>query len=630
MKVIPKYYVGGVTVDIPMGFPTMQAAYKENKGKDSNSSEGGSNKTLVEQIFDPKAKILASDAVKMQEIAQKAGQMEGNPAFQYLSRPQQFAAIYGEYITYISKAQENYESLKEAKSELLKKGSAYEAAITSEGLLFVHKNGEQEISLIDPRTFNPGKDISVTNAELTYLRANDPRFAFDTKLLATVTEATSLKEIRQIIDDATQRLKGQGVERMFFVNPLNPQDDTALQALKEAHITAQDLQTMDLGTLLSVKIKDSDNIERIEHALNAIMASLTPQQKGLLTLRAKQFGGKASPETIIIEYLSTMREQSKSITLDFENTYSSGNQELRARAAEERKQKGVLDNMQMSDPAAFMAGYGYMEEHRFSNGSRGNIIITGNEMPITKGNQNLGRVNLSIIASSNFAGNLDLQNVTIGDTHIDTTKRSNVLVEAGALVKAALPIDQEALAQGVIKPDLEACTRLQQAWKEIKQAGIVEPTQNDIQFINETLAKHNLPAMFVSASNGVPVIQLTQYRYFGVADGFVDEAALPNGGTWNAALEPLADEDANVILKEFKAQTKGYVGKKSGFLGINEHPIIYRGTIFIPLKSDMNNAYAGSGIHPTVAQRENMARREIHKNRGPRERTEDRYNVHYD
>jgi len=44
---------------------------------------------------------------------------------------------------------------------------------------------------------------------------------------------------------------------------------------------------MDLGTLLSVKIKDSDNIERIEHALNAIMASLTPQQKGLLTLRAK-------------------------------------------------------------------------------------------------------------------------------------------------------------------------------------------------------------------------------------------------------------------------------------------------------------------------------------------------------
>jgi len=44
----------------------------------------------------------------------------------------------------------------------------------------------------------------------------------------------------------------------------------------------------------------------------------------------------------------------------------------------------------------------------------------------------------------------------------------------------------------------------------------------------------------------------------------------------------------------------------------------------------MNNAYAGSGIHPTVAQRENMARREIHKNRGPRERTEDRYNVHYD
>ena len=37
-------------------------------------------------------------------------------------------------------AANNYESLKEAKSELISKGAAKEAAITSEGLLFVHKN----------------------------------------------------------------------------------------------------------------------------------------------------------------------------------------------------------------------------------------------------------------------------------------------------------------------------------------------------------------------------------------------------------------------------------------------------------------------------------------------------------
>lgn len=633
MKAIPKYFVGGVTVNIPIGFPSLTATHERTAAGDkSDSSESGSKKSFIEQIFDPKAKMLASDATLMAQLAEQAGNLEGSPQFSTLSKSQQFAAIYSQYITRASMAQNNYESLKEAKQKLIDKGAAQEVAISSEGLMFVHKNGSADISLIDPRAFNPGKDISVTNAELTNLRANDPRFAFNDKLLNTVMAATSMEEIRKVIKDATTKLESVTEENSFFVNPLFDRDEKALKALQQAHITEQDLQTMDLGTLLKVKVKGEDNIVQIEHALNTIWAQLTPQQKALLTIRAKEVGGQTTPLTIITEYLSTMRKVDTSFTLDVENTFSSGNVEARTKRlnAEKKQEESTLDKMPMSEAAAFLAGYGNMKEHRFSNGSRGNIMVTGNDTPITKGNTNVGRINAVELQTTNFSGILDLNNISIGGTVIPLSSGEHIMVDGNTLVQAALPVDKAALAQNKIIPDLEACLRLQQAWKEIKQSGITNPTAENAGQINAILQKYSLPAMFVGIENGQPVLAVTEYQYFGVLNGYVDGAALPKGGTFNAALEPLKDQEADSILRQFKERSKGYVGAKTGgFLGFGQHPDLYKGTVFIPLRVDMNNAYSGSGIHPSTAQRENMARREIHKNSQKPEVQQDRYNVNY-
>jgi len=48
-------------------------------------------------------------------------------------------------------AQNNYEGLKEAKKHLIDSEASKEVAITTEGLMFVHKNGNASLSLIDPR-----------------------------------------------------------------------------------------------------------------------------------------------------------------------------------------------------------------------------------------------------------------------------------------------------------------------------------------------------------------------------------------------------------------------------------------------------------------------------------------------
>jgi len=59
--------------------------------------------------------------------------------------------------------------------------------------------------------------------------------------MSTLMAATSMKEIRTIIDDATKRLHTQKYENEFYVNPLEDRDEAALQALAKAHITEKDL-----------------------------------------------------------------------------------------------------------------------------------------------------------------------------------------------------------------------------------------------------------------------------------------------------------------------------------------------------------------------------------------------------
>ena len=98
----------------------------------------------------------------------------------------------------------NYKNLEKAKDHLISSGAAEEIALTSEGYVFV-RDGE-DINLVPFTKFNPAKHIPITNAELTNLRANDPRFGFNDKVTASLMGATSMKEIREVITQSVAHL----------------------------------------------------------------------------------------------------------------------------------------------------------------------------------------------------------------------------------------------------------------------------------------------------------------------------------------------------------------------------------------------------------------------------------------
>ena len=615
MRIVSKAFGGYITTQFTPFSPVDTAAPEQASGSNKQSSEEkeGSNKSIIEQIFDPKMNMLASDAHVLAKLAGSVGRMESSDYFGSLPRAKQWSTIYQMYITKANQARNNYDNLIKAKDHLLSSGAAQEVAITSEGYMFVHKNGNKEISLVTPEQFNRSKDIAVTNAELTFLRANNKNYAFNDKLSETIMGATSLKEIRTVIKEALAEAKGlSGSSSEKFLNPIElGKTEEGLKALASMNISAEDLQTMDPGTLIKYKVDKKDNAEAISHAINAIFESLTPQQIALLKVRSKEIGGKADPKSIILEYASAALRHESSVSLSIMNTFSSGNAQGRSKSNKKGSDTGSetkIEQQKMPPSVQFLVGYGQIERHRFSDGSRGSIFVNGNQLPIlSKNGTGMGVTPMYNVQSSQLAGGLDYSNVTIGGALIDEIKFNHLLVYSNKAINAPLPIDQEKLSHNIIAPDIDAAKRLDEIWKILLAKNITGKTPQEINIINKTLEQYNLPAMFKGLDGqGNPILDITNYRRFAVINGIVDSAALSDEAKFSYALTPLEGNEAKAALADFKRFDKHYKGNQRGLF--NSDPDLFRGTVFIPIIDNPINAYAGSGVDLTTSQAELLTR----------------------
>jgi len=96
-------------------------------------------------------------------------------------------------------------------------------------------------------------------------------------------------------------------------------------------------------------------------------------------------------------------------------------------------------------------------------------------MPITKDNNPIGLATLEEIEHSDYAGSLDVSSATVGGKSIEGYKRTHVLADSGKMIKAALPYVVDPQTKKV-KPDIGACTRLDEAWTELERMGVTKDT----------------------------------------------------------------------------------------------------------------------------------------------------------
>lgn len=621
MRLITKAQKGSfLSIDFT---PLVWESESQTSGGESNSRKSGdsdgSNKSLIEQIFDKDLNALPSDAYILAELADNVGTMESSSYFNSLARPKQWATIYKMYITKATEAKNNLDMMKSIKSNLIDIKATNDPAITDEGYVFVHRGGAKEISIISPEDYNRKEDRLVTNAELLYIRANDPRFAFNDKISSTLLGATSVYEVRNIITDAIKLAKEEGTSKTTFANPHTlGLTQEGLKALASIGLTKTELAYMDIGTLIKSKIDTESNAEEIAHAINAIEAQLSPQQRTLLDLIAKRsIGGKADARTIIFEYAHAHTSNKQSATLDFVTSFVDDDKKSNksGKGKTSSSSESDIEKQKMPVPVEFLNSYGLKKRYRFSDGSKGTLFVSGAGLPITKEGNPIGDVPLNVIGISDFAGVLDKSNVTIGGVHIDENLLGSVLAFTNSTVNAPLPIDQHKLvSENVIAPDLELTKKVDEAWRLLIAKGITGKNQQEVALINKTLQSKGLPAMFTGAfdEQGNPILNLTQYARFAVINGIVDEGVLKEGQEFSQHLLQLTDQEKQAAINAFRMTNKNFKATPGGWFS---SPKFYKGTIFIPINDNAINAYAGSGVDLTTSQAELLERADADRQR---------------
>lgn len=661
MRLIAKQAGGGIATYTSMSWPVTANTADARKNDSADASKSG--KSLLQEMLSPTGdlagKILPNEIGIVQAGMSQAAELEASPAAKTMSKAQLYAEMTRRYSQYVTQAVYNYTRLKDAISHFTQNEAAGEVALTPQGYIFVRTN-DGEIGLKSVKDFNPQKDLAITNAELADLRANDPNLRFNNNIIDYLMGATSMKEIRDVILQTTQRLDVNIFETERAINPFSEDKPELIAALQGVNITPEDLKTMDLGTLIKVKVKNKSNGAAIKRAINAVKMQLTPQQKSLIALRAKElFGEKADPNALILDFISSMANDEISTTMDITNTFTAGNAELRAQAADKRaeerqirkegrdalrkqqeeaakaakEEQSPLSKEKLPGPARFVVGMGAKDTIEITDGSKGKFVAYGTRAPITKRGESLGLTSLHHLQNSDYVGSLDLANATIGGKKIEPYKRTHVLAVTDRTINAALPVDIKAARDPknpVIKPDIDACRRLDEAWAELKDMGITreslyqisseEELHKTLQVINQVLQNHQLPVMFRGIDQfGQPMFNITSYKEFAVMDGYVDGDALPEGGKWEEELLRVSGDDQADLIAQFKANAPDkkysapdrYTLLESIWHFGNEKDL-YEGTIFIPIINDINTVLSttGSAFQPTTAQATSIYRRQ--------------------
>lgn len=311
--------------------------------------------------------------------------------------------------------------------------------------------------------------------------------------------------------------------------------------------------------------------EQVRAALSYIENMLSPSQKAILNIHG---GVKEN----IARFLNSQMDFSTSTSI----------QPLSGKASD-KEGKDSMDNLKINEAVRMLLGMSSPREFTFSIGNGNAFTGAARVAGITKnnGSTSLGAdFSYSEIYSSDLNRNLDLDNACFGDVPINKALKDRIIVDNSTIAGVDLPYTTD--RNGRIIPDFQLLNRIEEADKEVLQAGI-DPNKNP-EKVNEIYAKHNLPIKY-GANN-----QLTgKYKRFAVIQATAVEDVFLNkdGLSSNGTLTLVSDEDEiNKYIEEMEKVPGKIDMDKGWFTGKKD---IYKGSIFIPIIGDLVDAVSSTG-----------------------------------
>lgn len=584
MKLIPKYQQGyGIT---PVGYTalpytitdggaaTQQAASQKSDKKDNLISD-----TILNQL---KGNALTSD---MQYFLSQTDVFRDDiysGSFNAATTEQRTK----ELLLYATKMHNEKEEYTQATARIRTIEAEGEIAISPDGYVFTYNpsNGTIQRKSVSKLT---NKDRIVTNAQLANYRANDVRFAFNSDVTNTLTNATSFKEIRSVINDAVEKLGETGENEMSYYGSKNSHNEGFLALVASMGITTSDLQKVSADKLIEVKVKSKSNTKQLESALDAIVGTLSPTQLQLVKLRSKQLGYKDF-RGVILEYLDAKVKSSKSVSLDIVNIKDGTKGSNKTSSDDNTNKFKLTPGMELG------LELGKKAPVTINLGTKADLHAVGISRTITsKTGENIGQKLGVELLQSSLANNLQLDQITMGGAIIPEDKLMYTFINNGTAVAVNLPLDMKKASQGIIAPDLTQSKRIYEYLSQYKEA--TTPEQ-----INKVLKDGGFDAMYQGTdAQGNPILNSTNYRKFVAIDIIADEQAFKEDETPEESLVATVGKPA-----AFESQLRKFDNK----LELSDWfwNDFFKGSMFIPFDLNLVGSYAGTGDSLTVDEAQRL------------------------
>ena len=483
-------------------------------------------------------------------------------------------------------------------------GGINELAINERGqLVCVNSDGDFKFLLPEQLKDNPGY-APVYNAELLKMRAYSPELANNNEVLSIVSNGIGMKSILELVSQAIADLGSTTKVDEGFTSTSSKELLNGLKAFQKASLEAsKNGQNFDgtVDNLYKGKLLTQSQAEQAEAALRFIYRSLTPNAQTLLKVKASQ-----PTEEGAVQMLGELIQSKITNRTEFTMTIDTPT----SKTTNGSPKSGTFDAIKLDPVSLLQAGYGQKQTITIltGEGRQNGIQVPTVSMPIvSKDGQSMGVGTLSDVATSGFAGYLDLENVTMGGVRIDPTGFQNVAVNGTQLYTAYLPIDLEKYNDtGNIRPDIDMLKRLKVAQDEIKEGNITDKNK-----INQIYQKHKLPAMFDGNGN-----VLTNYQKFALINGAAIQQAFQENAEVAEWLSETTDENIvnnvlNIIQKDRGKEERIQFNKKNWYNGMfNSYDHVYKGTIFIPVNEDYFTYSAAMGESLTPGQAQDIEARQ--------------------
>ena len=580
-----KYQLGGVapfTVYRPLGVGGENAVSTQTTSStDSKSSKDTAAKDKLDMIKELFKAIQGQGLpIDVSTVYQEiSGVLNKAKAFGEELTTDDIASMYLSSMQKINNLKYSKDVFDKAKAQATTNEALNEFAVTTGGKLVLQdREGKITTGTYADYVKSEGRLNPITNDQLLNLRAYSPDLALwkGDELMQIVNNGVGMNKI-------AAQIKSMAASIGSMENKIEGISQVESNKVKAGlQILAGVSGTPDGYYKVTTDSKDSQ--AKVSAALDYIMSMLPNNYKAILEIHSE---GRS--KELIANFLTSQ-------TNDYVKQDISP---LTGQASSKKDGSGSGNDMLPS--VAFFNGLGekdqFIIQDKTSDGLKINTIST----PITSKGYNTGSITFNKLESSDFGGQLLMNQATMGDALISSVGRNNIIID-GRIYQAELPIDKEAKAQGIIKPDLKFLKKIEEVDQKLKSMNIDKNDPSNIPTINKIYQENNLPILYTISGNK-PTLT-SDYARFAIVNGVGTEDAFGENPEFNDGIKEITGskerEQFETLMQQQSGNAKYKLDNGIGFLGISVGETkLYQGTIYIPMVTSNISALAGTGYKAT-------------------------------